>query len=42
MADTDPAGFGQARLQSPRLSAHGLTLWDLDQVFKVDGFAGAQ
>lgn len=45
MADTDPLRLDKARFRShPDLEVltHGLTLWDLDRVFKVDGFAGAQ
>jgi len=45
MADIDPLRFGQHPVpQSPRLEVltHGLTLWDLDRVFKVNGFAGRE
>ncbi len=45
MADTDPLRLDKTRFRShPDLEVltHALTLWDLDRVFKVDGFAGAQ
>jgi multifunctional 2-oxoglutarate metabolism enzyme len=45
MADIDPLRLDKYRFRShPDLDVltHGLTLWDLDRVFKVDGFAGAQ
>ncbi len=45
MADIDPLRLDKTRFRShPDLDVltHGLTLWDLDRVFKVDGFAGAQ
>jgi multifunctional 2-oxoglutarate metabolism enzyme len=45
MSDTDPLHLQQDRFRShPDLDVltHGLTLWDLDREFKVDGFAGAQ
>lgn len=45
MADTDPLRLDKTRFRShPDLDvlSHGLTLWDLDREFKVDGFAGAQ
>jgi len=45
MSDTDPLRLEKDRFRShPDLDVltHGLTLWDLDRVFKVDGFAGAQ
>jgi multifunctional 2-oxoglutarate metabolism enzyme len=45
MADTDPLRLDNARFRShPDLDVltHGLTLWDLDRVFKVNGFAGAE
>ncbi|OHU98424.1 multifunctional oxoglutarate decarboxylase/oxoglutarate dehydrogenase thiamine pyrophosphate-binding subunit/dihydrolipoyllysine-residue succinyltransferase subunit, partial [Mycobacterium talmoniae] len=45
MADTDPLRLDNTRFRShPDLDVltHGLTLWDLDRVFKVDGFAGAE
>ncbi len=44
MADIDPLRLDKDRFRShPDLDVqtHGLTLWDLDRVFKVDGFAGA-
>ncbi len=43
MSDTDPLRLQQDRFRShPDLDVltHGLTLWDLDREFKVDGFAG--
>ncbi|MET0473997.1 MAG: multifunctional oxoglutarate decarboxylase/oxoglutarate dehydrogenase thiamine pyrophosphate-binding subunit/dihydrolipoyllysine-residue succinyltransferase subunit, partial [Mycobacterium sp.] len=45
MADIDPLRLDKGRFRShPDLDVltHGLTLWDLDRVFKVDGFAGAE
>jgi 2-oxoglutarate decarboxylase len=45
MADIDPLRLDKSRFRShPDLDVltHGLTLWDLDREFKVDGFAGAQ
>jgi 2-oxoglutarate decarboxylase len=45
MADIDPLRLDKTRFRShPDLDVqtHGLTLWDLDRVFKVDGFGGAQ
>ncbi|WP_343601405.1 multifunctional oxoglutarate decarboxylase/oxoglutarate dehydrogenase thiamine pyrophosphate-binding subunit/dihydrolipoyllysine-residue succinyltransferase subunit [Mycobacterium sp.] len=46
MSDTDPLRLDKTRFRShPDLDVltHGLTLWDLDRAFKVDGcFAGAQ
>ena len=45
MADIDPLRLDKTRFRShPDLdvNTHGLTLWDLDRVFKVDGFAGAE
>ncbi|WP_237572249.1 multifunctional oxoglutarate decarboxylase/oxoglutarate dehydrogenase thiamine pyrophosphate-binding subunit/dihydrolipoyllysine-residue succinyltransferase subunit [Mycolicibacterium lacusdiani] len=45
MADVDPLRLDKTRFRShPDLDVltHGLTLWDLDRVFKVDGFAGAE
>jgi 2-oxoglutarate decarboxylase len=45
MADIDPLRLDNSRFRShPDLDVltHGLTLWDLDRVFKVDGFAGAE
>jgi len=45
MADIDPLRLDKDRFRShPDLDVltHGLTLWDLDREFKVDGFAGAE
>ncbi|MCV7158557.1 multifunctional oxoglutarate decarboxylase/oxoglutarate dehydrogenase thiamine pyrophosphate-binding subunit/dihydrolipoyllysine-residue succinyltransferase subunit, partial [Mycolicibacterium brisbanense] len=45
MADIDPLRLDKTRFRShPDLdvNTHGLTLWDLDRAFKVDGFAGKQ
>ena len=45
MADIDPLRLDKSRFRShPDLdvNTHGLTLWDLDRVFKVNGFAGAE
>ncbi|WP_284225253.1 multifunctional oxoglutarate decarboxylase/oxoglutarate dehydrogenase thiamine pyrophosphate-binding subunit/dihydrolipoyllysine-residue succinyltransferase subunit [Mycobacterium antarcticum] len=45
MADIDPLRLDKTRFRShPDLDVltHGLTLWDLDREFKVDGFSGAQ
>ncbi|MDD4868798.1 MAG: multifunctional oxoglutarate decarboxylase/oxoglutarate dehydrogenase thiamine pyrophosphate-binding subunit/dihydrolipoyllysine-residue succinyltransferase subunit, partial [Mycobacterium sp.] len=45
MADIDPLRLDGTRFRShPDLDmlSHGLTLWDLDRVFKVDGFAGSE
>jgi multifunctional 2-oxoglutarate metabolism enzyme len=45
MADIDPLRLDKTRFRShPDLdvNTHGLTLWDLDRVFKVDGFSGAE
>ena len=45
MADIDPLRLDKTRFRShPDLDVltHGLTLWDLDRTFKVDGFAGAE
>ncbi|WP_418769905.1 multifunctional oxoglutarate decarboxylase/oxoglutarate dehydrogenase thiamine pyrophosphate-binding subunit/dihydrolipoyllysine-residue succinyltransferase subunit [Mycobacterium neumannii] len=44
MADIDPLRLDKNRFRShPDLDilTHGLTLWDLDREFKVNGFAGA-
>ncbi|WP_235690326.1 multifunctional oxoglutarate decarboxylase/oxoglutarate dehydrogenase thiamine pyrophosphate-binding subunit/dihydrolipoyllysine-residue succinyltransferase subunit [Mycolicibacterium gadium] len=44
MADIDPLRLDQTRFRShPDLdvNTHGLTLWDLDREFKVNGFSGA-
>jgi 2-oxoglutarate decarboxylase len=45
MSDTDPLRLDNTRFRShPDLDVltHGLTLWDLDREFKVNGFAGAE
>jgi multifunctional 2-oxoglutarate metabolism enzyme len=45
MADIDPLRLDKTRFRShPDLDvlSHGLTLWDLDRVFRVGGFAGAE
>jgi 2-oxoglutarate decarboxylase len=45
MADIDPLRLDKTRFRSHvdlDVNTHGLTLWDLDRVFKVDGFAGAE
>ncbi len=45
MADIDPLRLDGTRFRShPDLDVltHGLTLWDLDRVFKVNGFAGSE
>lgn len=45
MADIDPLRLDQTRFRShPDLdvNSHGLTLWDLDREFKVNGFGGAE
>ncbi len=45
MADIDPLRLDKTRFRShPDLEVltHGLTLWDLDRVFKVNGFAGSE
>ena len=45
MADIDPLRLDKTRFRShPDLdvNTHGLTLWDLDRVFKVAGFGGKQ
>ena len=45
MADIDPLRLDRNRFRMhPDLdvASHGLTLWDLDREFKVDGFAGKQ
>ncbi len=45
MADIDPLQLDNSRFRShPDLDVltHGLTLWDLEREFKVDGFAGAE
>ena len=40
MADVDPLEYKQRNHQDLDVSSHGLTLWDLDREFAVDGFAG--
>src|SRR5271154_6612578 len=45
MTDIDPLLLDKLRFRShPDLEVitHGLTLWDLDRVFKVNGFAGSE
>ncbi|WNG91706.1 multifunctional oxoglutarate decarboxylase/oxoglutarate dehydrogenase thiamine pyrophosphate-binding subunit/dihydrolipoyllysine-residue succinyltransferase subunit [Mycobacterium sp. ITM-2016-00318] len=45
MADIDPLRLDKSRFRNhPDLdvTTHGLTLWDLDRVFKVNGFAGGE
>jgi len=45
MADIDPLRLDNSRFRShPDLDVltHGLTLWDLDREFKVNGFAGTE
>ena len=45
MADIDPLRLDKTRFRShPDLdvNSHGLTLWDLDREFKVNGFAGGE
>jgi len=45
MADIDPLRLDKTRFRSHvdlDVNTHGLTLWDLDRVFKVDGFAGKE
>ncbi|HMZ15835.1 MAG TPA: multifunctional oxoglutarate decarboxylase/oxoglutarate dehydrogenase thiamine pyrophosphate-binding subunit/dihydrolipoyllysine-residue succinyltransferase subunit, partial [Mycobacterium sp.] len=45
MADIDPLRLDKTRFRMhPDLdvNTHGLTLWDLDRVFKVEGFAGQE
>ncbi len=45
MADIDPLRLDKSRFRShPDLdvNTHGLTLWDLDREFKVNGFAGGR
>ncbi|HEU0191851.1 MAG TPA: multifunctional oxoglutarate decarboxylase/oxoglutarate dehydrogenase thiamine pyrophosphate-binding subunit/dihydrolipoyllysine-residue succinyltransferase subunit [Mycobacterium sp.] len=45
MADVDPLRLDNTRFRShPDLDVltHGLTLWDLDREFKVDGFMGVE
>ena len=40
MADTDPLDHPQRKHPDLDIQTHGLTLWDLDREFPVDGFAG--
>nr|WP_218890290.1 multifunctional oxoglutarate decarboxylase/oxoglutarate dehydrogenase thiamine pyrophosphate-binding subunit/dihydrolipoyllysine-residue succinyltransferase subunit [Actinomycetospora corticicola] len=40
MADTDPLDHPQRKHPDLDIQSHGLTLWDLDREFPVDGFAG--
>ena len=42
MADTDPLEFEIRRHPDLDVLEHGLTLWDLDRIFPVGGFAGKQ
>ncbi|SDX96123.1 2-oxoglutarate dehydrogenase E1 component [Micromonospora pattaloongensis] len=42
MADTDPLEFTIRKHPDLDVLQHGLTLWDLDRVFPVGGFAGQQ
>ncbi|MEU5723988.1 multifunctional oxoglutarate decarboxylase/oxoglutarate dehydrogenase thiamine pyrophosphate-binding subunit/dihydrolipoyllysine-residue succinyltransferase subunit [Micromonospora sp. NPDC047738] len=42
MADTDPLEFKIRKHPDLDVLQHGLTLWDLDRVFPVNGFAGKQ
>jgi 2-oxoglutarate dehydrogenase E1 component len=42
MADTDPLEFHIRRHPDLDVLEHGLTLWDLDRMFPVGGFAGKQ
>ncbi len=42
MADTDPLEFHIRRHPDLDVLSHGLTLWDLDRIFPVGGFAGKQ
>jgi multifunctional 2-oxoglutarate metabolism enzyme len=45
MADIDPLRLDNTRFRSHpdlEVETHGLTLWDLDRVFKVNGFAGSE
>ncbi len=42
MADTDPLEFTVRTHPDLDITRHGLTLWDLDREFPVDGFAGAK
>jgi 2-oxoglutarate dehydrogenase E1 component len=40
MADTDPLEYTVRKHPDLDITRYGLTLWDLDRVFPVDGFAG--
>ncbi len=40
LADTDPLNYRQRRHPDLDVLTHGLTLWDLDRKFPVDGFHG--
>ena len=40
LADTDPLNYRQHRHPDLDVLTHGLTLWDLDRRFPVDGFNG--
>ncbi|MGW0431289.1 multifunctional oxoglutarate decarboxylase/oxoglutarate dehydrogenase thiamine pyrophosphate-binding subunit/dihydrolipoyllysine-residue succinyltransferase subunit [Micromonospora sp. NPDC003197] len=42
MADTDPLEFAIRKHPDLDVLEHGLTLWDLDREFPVNGFAGKQ
>ncbi len=42
MADTDPLEFAIRKHPDLDVLQHGLTLWDLDREFPVNGFAGRQ
>jgi multifunctional 2-oxoglutarate metabolism enzyme len=42
MADTDPLEFTVRTHPDLDITRHGLTLWDLDREFPVDGFSGAK
>ncbi|HEX8631866.1 MAG TPA: multifunctional oxoglutarate decarboxylase/oxoglutarate dehydrogenase thiamine pyrophosphate-binding subunit/dihydrolipoyllysine-residue succinyltransferase subunit [Catenuloplanes sp.] len=42
MADTDPLEFKIRKHPDLDVLQHGLTLWDLDRMFPVGGFAGKQ
>ncbi|MFI0796176.1 multifunctional oxoglutarate decarboxylase/oxoglutarate dehydrogenase thiamine pyrophosphate-binding subunit/dihydrolipoyllysine-residue succinyltransferase subunit [Micromonospora rubida] len=42
MADTDPLEFKIRKHPDLDVLQHGLTLWDLDRAFPVNGFAGKQ
>jgi 2-oxoglutarate dehydrogenase E1 component len=42
MADTDPLEFKIRKHPDLDVLEHGLTLWDLDRMFPVGGFAGKQ